>query len=331
LETRTLGRTGLTLSALGFGCGAVGGLMVRGSPADQERAVARAIESGVTYFDTAPQYGNGASEENLGRVLRSLRPAVTVGTKVRIPEAEFGNIGGAIATALERSLSRIGRDSVDLYQLHNPIAPETGGPALGVRVVLDEVASAFARLREQGKVRFCGITAVGETAALAAVIDSRAFDSAQVSYNMLNPSAGRAVPAGYPAQDYAGLIGRAARAGMGVINIRVLAGGALSGREARHPIASPPPEPIGSGASYRNDVARAQRLSPLVAEGFAGDLPEAALRFALAERGVSTVLIGMSTLDEFEAAVRAVNKGPLAGTALRRLQELQDAFVGESR
>src|SRR5690348_3770317 len=70
MQVRVFGRTGLQLSALGFGCGAVGGLMVRGDPADQERTIARAIAAGVNYFDTAVQYGNGESERNLGRVLR---------------------------------------------------------------------------------------------------------------------------------------------------------------------------------------------------------------------------------------------------------------------
>ena len=84
MEMRVFGRTGLKLSVLGFGCGAVGGLMVRGDPRDQERTIARAIASGVNYFDTAVQYGNGESEKNLGRVLQRLKPAnVTVGTKVR--------------------------------------------------------------------------------------------------------------------------------------------------------------------------------------------------------------------------------------------------------
>ena len=64
--TRKLGRTGLTVSILGLGCGAVGGLMVRGDPADRERVVARALEIGITYFDTAPAYGDGQSEINLG-------------------------------------------------------------------------------------------------------------------------------------------------------------------------------------------------------------------------------------------------------------------------
>jgi hypothetical protein len=62
MEMRVFGRTGMQLSALGFGCGAVGGLMVRGDPVDQERTIARATAAGVNYFDTAVQYGNGESE-----------------------------------------------------------------------------------------------------------------------------------------------------------------------------------------------------------------------------------------------------------------------------
>ena len=76
MQPRKLGRTGLDVAALSFGCGAVGGLMVRGTAAEQERAVARAIEIGVRYFDTAPQYGDGVSEQNLGRILAKPRPAV---------------------------------------------------------------------------------------------------------------------------------------------------------------------------------------------------------------------------------------------------------------
>src|SRR5262249_48912909 len=82
MEMRVFGRTGMQLSVLGFGCGAVGGLMVRGDPVDQERTVARATAAGVNYFDTAVQYGNGESEKNLGRILQRLKPAnVVVGTK----------------------------------------------------------------------------------------------------------------------------------------------------------------------------------------------------------------------------------------------------------
>ena len=97
MEMRVFGRTGLRVSIFGFGCGAVGGLMVSGTPEDQERAVARALEAGVNYFDTAAMYGNGESEKNLGRVLAKLKPNVIVGTKVRIRSADFGRIGAAVA------------------------------------------------------------------------------------------------------------------------------------------------------------------------------------------------------------------------------------------
>src|SRR5262252_7249873 len=107
METRTFGRTAVNLSILGFGCGAVGGLMVRGAPADQERAIARALEAGVNYFDTAAMYGSGASETNLGRVLTKLKPSVIVGTKVRIPSADFGRIAAVVTESLDASLKRM--------------------------------------------------------------------------------------------------------------------------------------------------------------------------------------------------------------------------------
>jgi len=331
MEMRTFGRTGLQVSVLGFGCGAVGGLMVRGAPADQDRAGARALEVGVNYFDTAAMYGNGESEKNLGRVLAKLKPNVVVGTKVRIPSAEFGRIKAAVAESLEASLKRMGRDQVDIFHLHNAITANGGGESLSAKAVLEEVVPAFEALRQQGKLRFLGITAVGDTAALHQVIDARKFDSAQVSYNMLNPSAGSALPAGYPAQDYGRMFDHTQAAGVGVVGIRVLAGGALSGAAERHPIASPPPDPIGSANSYDGDLQRARRLLPLVQQGHAGSLPEAAARFAITHPAMGTILVGMATPMEFEQALAAVNKGPLPPAAIARLGELQQGFVGEQR
>src|SRR3979411_1088707 len=166
MQLRTFGRTGMQVSVLGFGCGAVGGMMVRGDPADQERIVARAIEAGVNYFDTAVQYGDGESENNLGRILQRLKPAnAAVGTKVRLPPADFGRIADAVTASLEGSLARLGLDRVDIFHLHNPVTLQGGGTSLSVRQVLDEVVPAFERLRQQGKIRFLGLTGGGDTAA----------------------------------------------------------------------------------------------------------------------------------------------------------------------
>jgi aryl-alcohol dehydrogenase-like predicted oxidoreductase len=332
MDMRVYGRTGMQLSILGFGCGAVGGLMVRGDPLEQERTIARAIAAGVNYFDTAVQYGDGESEKNLGRILQRLKPAnVAVGTKVRLPSRDFGRIADAVAKSLEGSLTRLRLDRVDIFHLHNAITETGGGESLSVRQVFGDVVPAFERLRQQGKTRFLGLTAIGETAALHQVIDARAFDSAQVVYNMLNPSAAVALPANYPAQDYKRLFDHTGAAGVGVVGIRVLAGGALSGSTERHPIASPPPEPIGTAMSYDADVVRARRLMPLVKEGFAASLTEAAIRFALSHPAMGTILVGMASPQQFEDALAAVEKGPLPPAAFDRLTALRQAFAGESR
>jgi L-galactose dehydrogenase/L-glyceraldehyde 3-phosphate reductase len=197
--------------------------------------------------------------------------------------------------------------------------------------VLGDVVPAFERLRQQWKTRFLGLTAIGDTAALHRVIDARVFDSAQVVYNMLNPSAAGELPANYPAQDYGRLFDHTKAAGTGVIGIRVLAGGALAGSAERHPVASPAPEPIGSAKSYNGDLDRARRLMPLVNEGFATSLSEAATRFALSNPAMGTILVGMATPQQFEDAFAAVQKGPLPRTALDRLSALRQAFSGEPR
>jgi aryl-alcohol dehydrogenase-like predicted oxidoreductase len=328
METRVLGRTGLKVSVLSFGCGAVGGLMVKGAAADQERAVARAMEFGINYFDTAPMYGNGESERNLGRVLKALnRPKVYVGTKVYLEGS--GDIGKFIADSMAASLQRLGLDSVDLFQLHNPISESKREGAIDPKTVREQVLPAFARLRGQGKARFFGFTALGDTPAIQSVLET--FDTAQVSYNLLNPSAGMKLPSNYPAQDYGNLIARADASGVGTIGIRVLAGGALSGVETRHPLGMPKVDPIGSASSYAGDVARAVRFGEVVKRGFAQSLVEASIRYVLSNSKLSTNLVGLSTLEHLELAGQSAKKGPLPAEALELISTIQRGFVGEAR
>jgi aryl-alcohol dehydrogenase-like predicted oxidoreductase len=322
MEYRTLGRTGLKVSALGFGCGDVGGLMVRGTPAERERGVARALEHGINYLDTAPAYGSGESEKNLGQVLRALKPSAPpaiVGTKWRLAAADLADVPGAVARSVETSLARLGLERLDLLHLHNLIGRVGEERPLGVARVLEAVVPAVRRLQEQGKVRFFGITASGETGALHRALASGAIDTAQVVFNLLNPTGAYTLPVGYPAQDYDRLLVLACEQGVGTIGIRVLAGGALSGQMARHATAIPSVAPIASGPDYATDVARARALEPLVAEGHAASVVEAALRFAITGDPLSTVLIGCSDLAQLDFAAAAVNKGPLSPTALAAL------------
>jgi L-galactose dehydrogenase/L-glyceraldehyde 3-phosphate reductase len=330
MEYRTLGRTGLRVSALGFGCGDVGGLMVRGTPAERERGVARALEHGINYLDTAPAYGSGESEKNLGQVLRALKPAAIVGTKWRLAAADLADVGGAVARSVETSLGRLGLERVDLLHLHNLIGRVGDERPLGVARVLEAVVPAVRRLQEQGKVRFFGVTASGETGALHRALSSGVIDTAQVVFNLLNPTGAYALPVGYPAQDYDRLLVLAREQGVGTIGIRVLAGGALSGQAARHPTAIPSVAPIASGPDYATDVARARALEPLVAQGHAGSLVEAALRFAITGDAMSTVLIGCSDLAQLDFAATAVNKGPLSPAALPTLTTIWGSGLGKT-
>jgi len=178
------------------------------------------------------------------------------------------------------------------------------------------------RLQEQGKVRFFGVTASGETGALHRALSSGAIDTAQAVFNLLNPTGAYALPVGYPAQDYDRLLVLAREQGVGMIGIRVLAGGALSGQVERHPTAIPSVSPIASGPDYATDVTRARALEPLVVQGHAGSVVEAALRFAITGDALSTVLIGCSDLAQLDFAAAAVNKGPLSPTALTTLNAI---------
>jgi aryl-alcohol dehydrogenase-like predicted oxidoreductase len=322
VEQRDLGQTGLKISALGYGCGAVGGLMVRGEPAEQTRAVGRALEAGITYFDTAPDYGQGKSEENLGRALKELGAwgRVVVGTKVRLDPADTSM--AAIRRSLEQSLRRLGRESVDLLQLHNHIVLERGeasGP-LDLEHVIGDIAEGFKQMRTDGLVRHIGFTGLGDSSALIETALADDYETVQCYFNAINPSAG------YPGweseeQDFEGLIDTAARAGLGVIGIRLFAAGALTGQMERHPIAGSPGGPLAGGAEYDKDVARARKLTPFVQELGLESPFELSLRFALAKAGVSTVLVGLSEFSHLDNAIRWAERGPLADEVVRRIVE----------
>ncbi|MGH2363827.1 MAG: aldo/keto reductase [Chloroflexota bacterium] len=324
MESRALGSTGLSVSALGYGCGDIGGLMTKGDPTEQRAAVERALTAGITYFDTAPGYGNGASERNLGRVLGELGAwnRVRVGTKVRLTRDQLADVPGAVHASVTASLKRLNHDSVDLLQLHTPIANPPSDSQLAPEEVLNEVASAFETIRNEGLARHIGITGLGATAGIRQVILSRRFETVQAYFNAVNPSAGYA---GYRGgeQDMSGLIADATAAGMGVINIRVMAAGTL--QASRHANAGDPGYAIIEGHDIGGHLSRGERLAALAAElGLAGPY-ELSFRLALATPGISTILIGFSSLAQLHAAIDYVNSGPLPAAAVSQVLRLADA------
>ena len=329
MNYRKFGNTGIEVSEIGFGCGDVGGLMVRGEHAYQVRAVARAMELGINYFDTASRYGGGQSETNLGQVLKELSAEVYVGTKYSLGEADPNDLKAGVIQSVEASLKRLGREQVDLIQLHDRISSQTDVSVRAITVsdVLGEVREALEVLKFQGKVRFYGMTGVGEPKGIHEVVASGLVSTVQTVYNLINASAGAAAPAGFDMPDYDRLIDLSAEKNVGVIVIRVLAAGALTGTSVRHPVAVQTVAPIGSGRDFQQDESRARQFAFIVDEGFAGDMPEASIRFALSNPGVSTVLVGYSDLEHLEKSVQYAAKGPLLAEALARLPQAWSTFV----
>jgi aryl-alcohol dehydrogenase-like predicted oxidoreductase len=326
---RTLGKTGLKVSEIGFGCGNNAVLMVRATYEEQLRAIKRALDLGINYFDTAFAYGLGKSEENLGRILNSLGAEPVVSTKIRLEPA--ADLKAATIHAVESALGRLQRKSVDLIQLHNRVTSER---AAGKRfsLVPEDVLEAggvldgFKEMRAQGKVKFFGFSGLGDPEALHELIASGEFHSVQAYYNLLNPSAGQPVPEGFSALDYGLLIDRAADKGMGVAVIRVLAAGALT----LHPEAGggSSPEALSPGSDYALDLKRAEKVKFLVGKDMTR-LTHAAIRFGLMKKGVSTVLVGFSNTSHIDDAAACSGAGGLSDEAMARMRELWASDFGK--
>ena len=319
MKRRRLGRTGLEISELVFGGGWVGGILIDADPRVKREAIRRALDGGINWIDTAPSYGNGASEEALGWLLQEVDERPYLSTKVRPAHARLADVAGEIEKSFEASLTRLQRQHVTLLQLHNPVGPETTEETLGIDEVLRPggVADTLDALRSQGLTDFIGFTAIGDTECCRRLVRSGRFDTAQVYYNMLNPSAGQAVPAGWSAHDFDCLIESCWETGVGVLNIRVLAAGVLAtdvrtGREV--PM-------YRQGSEIAAEETRANRVISALRD-WPGTRAQAAIRFALDNAHVSGVLVGLAQLSHLDEALATVEMDPLSAADRERLEQI---------
>jgi len=323
---RVLGRTGLAVSEIGFGCGPTAGLIASGQRDAQRAAVQRALELGIDYFDTAPVYGAGESERNLGAVLHELGATPRVATKVALEQGDLGDIRGAIMRSVEGSLGRLKLPRIAVLHLHNRVGTERAANAefgSGALLRVDDVlgargvAETFASLRSQGVVEYFGCSAYGGSmAAVAEVVNSGTFDCIQVHYSILNTSAWEPAPAGCNLRDYEGIAALAATAGLGVIALRVLEAGLLADR---------PPAAHKARAEGEASAAHRDSLAALLGRE---SLKDVALRFVLARPLTTTALIGFSNVAQVDEAMASVAKGALPRSLQSRIETWRAETLG---
>ena len=291
MNQRKLGRTGLLVPEISFGCGPVSGLLTGSDFALQLATVKRALDAGIDWFDTAAGYGNGSSEANLGRVLKELGATPRIATKVRILDDGFDRIKECVRESVHASLVRLGVESVELLQLHNGITRSRGDEPASVSPADASAALAvFKKLQSEGIVRHIGLTGTGRPEALREVVRTGGFDTLQVPYNILNPSAGGGpVPPGET--DYGNIIADCAKQNMGVFAIRVLAGGALLGQPPSAHTLKTSYFPL---ALYERDSHRAKEMG-----GSAG----AAVRFVLDHPQITSAIVGYGTPNQVDTSL----------------------------
>ena len=323
LKRRPFGNTGLRVSELILGAGYVGGIVIHADDDTRRTLMRRLLEAGINWIDTAESYGQGASEEALGWLLAELpkdnRPYIS--TKFRLDTERLNDIPGQIETSLKGSLNRLGLDRVELYQLHNPI----GRGGFDIEHVLGPggVCDCLDNLKAQGFFGHIGFTALGDMGQCKQLIASGRVDSAQVYYNLLNPSAGRQIRDYWPTTNFGNLIDDCQNYGVAVMNIRIFAGGALAspkphGREA----------PITDNAEVVTEYTRAERLLAAL-PGNQGTPAQSAVRFGLAHSGISGVVLGLAELSHLEEALDAAAMGPMSDDVIESLKSLWDCGLAD--
>lgn len=301
---RSLGRTGISVSALAFGAGPVSGLMTGDSIEAATEVLARAVAGGVNWIDTAAGYGQGRSEEMVGEAWRRLPDpeSVHIATKVRVQWSGEADLRPQVVASVRDSLRRLGRPRVTLLQIHNSITagrndePTSLTPedVLGPR----GVAAAAEDLRAAGLIDHLGLTGIGQPASLRQAIDSGRFDTIQVPFHLLNPSALLPVPPDFAETDYGGIIRDAAARGMGVFAIRVFAAGALLDAPPSPHTHKTPFFPL---SLYERDRAAARQLAD--SQDPRATPAERALRFVLDQPEISSAIVGFGNVTQVDEAL----------------------------
>ena len=310
MRQRQLGNTGLTVSEIGMGTWELGGREWGDiSETDAVDLLRYALESGVTYYDTADQYGGGRAERLLGEAFSALGDRVVIATKLGYELDSDGWISHGwkhpsfnvspeyIRSAVEGSLTRLKRDVIDIYQFHAPPpAPEW-----------DDAFGTMENLKTEGKIRSYGMGLGSEADALKAITET-GISSLMLTYNILTQ--GMATP----------VMETAAEKGIAIVVRQPLSSGLLSGHLR--------PDTVFAENDYRKtwsrekllaDLERVEQVKTIIGDK-ARSLPQAALKFILAHPAVSCVVPGMMTPAQVDDGVATSGAVPLPASVLDQLR-----------
>jgi aryl-alcohol dehydrogenase-like predicted oxidoreductase len=316
MKHRELGRTGFSVSELGFGAWAIGGTW---GPTDDSEGLAtlhRALDLGVNFFDTADVYGDGHSEQLLGRLRRERKEPFFIATKAgrrASPHVADAYDKPNLTAWVERSLQNLGVDAIDLLQIHCPPTDVYYRP---------EVFGALDDLVAAGKLRFYGVSVERVEEALKAM-EYPGVQSVQIVFNLF-----RQRPAGL-------FFEQAKKNRVGVIARLPLSSGMLSGKmTAKTEFASDDHRAFNrEGAAFDRgetfsglDYALGLEVVEEIRKISPADVPlaELALRWILMFDAVSTTIPGARRVSQLEQNVRAASRPPLAPELMARLRELYE-------
>ena len=313
MEYTTLGKTGLKVSVAGLGCGGPSRLGMRGDAGAEKHAVSlikQALDLGVNLLDTAQNYG---TEEVVGKAVAGRpRDRVVISTKKTLPSPDQANPEAEIVQSLEQSLKLLGTDYVDVYHLHG-VEPKD------YEFAQTRLIPPMRRLKEQGKIRFIGVTenfgVDTSHAMLANSLEKNLWDVVMVGFSLLNPSARKTI---FPL---------AMQRGVGVLDMFAVRRALSQPKRLKEMCA----ELVEKGAIKKDALDLNDPLGFLLKETDAATLPEAAYRFCRHERGVDVVLTGTGNPDHLRENVSSILKPPLPKAALQKLESLfggMDSLTG---
>ena len=307
MHYRKLGRSDLVVSEVGFGGWAISG--EGWGPVDDEtsvKAILKAIDLGVNFFDTADVYGNGHGEEVLGKALAQARGLGLVATKAGLRSPSGHDFSSQhIVEAVERSLRRLHVNHIDLLQLHNQNLEALND---------EELWQTLHRLKREGWVRALGACVKRPADAFVAI--EKGADAVQVVFNAID-------------QEARCLFDAARRENVGLIARVPLASGFLSGKYSEDHRFAPGDFRRRWSKGLRRETLRKGRVIGPVAEEIGASRSQAALAFVLSYNAVSVTIPGVKTPEQAEENTASSGKAPLPEELVRFLEEAHDRGFSE--